>query len=110
MGLCAKWLEPYTEKEVLMSDYCRATEALREGHPEEPPDRYCYDCLEVLDYTNAKRHEDLHAKDPNYCIEEDEDGIDDKALCDHCLLTIALNELEDQKRKNKALNKALNNQ
>ncbi len=93
-----------------MSDYCRTTEALREGHPEEPPDRTCYDCLVVLDDANAMRHEDLHAIDPNYCIEEDEDGIDDKAMCDHCLLIIALDELEDQKRKNKALNEALNNQ
>ncbi len=92
-----------------MSDYCRASEALREGHPEEPPDRTCYDCLEVLDDTNAKRHEELNKKDPNYCIEEDEDGIDDKAMCDHCLLVIALDELEDQKQKNKALRESLKN-
>ena len=90
-----------------MSDYCRATEALREGHPEEPPDRTCPDCMEVLNDENARWH---FEQEEGYAMEYDEDGCcADNTYCDYCLHKFALDELEDQKRKNKALNEALKN-
>ena len=90
-----------------MSDYCRATEALREGHPEEPPDRKCYDCMEVLDDTNAKRHLELHAKDPDYCIVPDMYGCDDTAMCDYCMLSVATDEIEGLNYDKRMLREAL---
>ncbi len=88
-------------------NYCRTTQYLKEGFADEPEDRKCCDCMEVLDENNAKRHEELNAKDPEYCLVPDEAGFDDNAMCDHCWLTIALDEIGGLKYKNELLREAL---
>lgn len=83
-----------------MNEHCRTTEALKEGHPEEPPDRNCYDCLTVLDEHNARWH---FEQEQGYAQEFDEDGMTEKLYCDYCLHGSALSKIEDLKAENKKL-------